>query len=108
MQANEIKTLKAELEQLNKSKIRQKTLKELDRQSFKWLMEQVSDEDEVKDISNVPAKKRKRPIGRKQAGGAWVSDADFEDEYDDEDAALTDDLVSRLVFLIFFRVEYPA
>jgi hypothetical protein len=93
-QANEIKALKAELEQLNKSKARQRTILEQDRQSFKWLMEEISDDEDEKDPPSVPGKKRRRPIGRKQAGGAWVSDAEFDDDYEDEDAALTDDPVS--------------
>ena len=92
LQANEIKLLKSELEQLNKSKTRQKLRLEQERQSFQWLIEQVSD-DENKEIPTYSGKKRKRPIGKKQAGGAWISDAEFEDDNEDEDGALTDDLV---------------
>lgn len=57
-------------------------------------MEQISDDEDIKVPPTVPGKKRRRPIGRKQAGGAWVSDAEFDDDYEDEDAALTDDLVN--------------
>ena len=94
LQANEIKSLKSELEQLHKSKLKQKIQLEQDRQSFQWLVEQISDDESVKDIPAFAGKKRKRPIGRKQAGGAWISDAEFEDDNEDDDAALTDDLVS--------------
>jgi hypothetical protein len=80
---------------LNKSKNRQKIQREQEKNSFQWLLEQISDDDDAKDypFPLPPSKKRKRPVGKKQAGGAWISDAEFDDEYDDDDAALTDDMV---------------
>jgi hypothetical protein len=96
-QASEIKALRAELELLNKAKSRQKIQREQERNSFQWLLEQISDDDDAKDFPIPPSKKRKRPVGKKQAGGAWISDAEFDDEFDDDDAALTDDMVVLLV-----------
>ena len=92
-QASELKALRVELDSLNKVKSRQKIQREQERNSFQWLLEQISDDDDAKDFPMPPSKKRKRPVGKKQAGGAWVSDAEFDDECDDDDAALTDDMV---------------
>ncbi len=94
-QASEIKALRAELDLLNKAKSRQKIQREQEKSCFQWLLEQISDDDDAKDfpMPGPPSKKRKRPIGKKQAGGAWISDAEFEDECDDDDGALTDDMV---------------
>ncbi len=83
------------MDSVSKAKSRQKIQREQERNSFQWLLEQISDDDDIKDFPIPPSKKRKRPVGKKQAGGAWISDADFDDECDDDDAALTDDMVCK-------------
>jgi hypothetical protein len=104
-QVIEIKSLKSELELLNKKKNRQKLLKEQERQSFKWLMEQVSDTEEPDETQIQVGKKRKRRSGKKRFGGGWVSEDDLDEDFEDEDAVLTDDLVSVLAFHPFHYIE---
>jgi hypothetical protein len=101
VQAVEIKSLRSELETLSKTKNRNCTQKDLERQSFRWLFENISGDEKEDGLAPHPSFPKRRRPRKLPPGGGWVSDDDLDDELEEEDGALTDDAVSNSVIALY-------